>query len=289
MGSTRLAGRGALWVPDARKPTTGAARDRASGVRSDRRVSNPNEAEMDDETKDTSEADQTASAGGAKPQATDADAPADRPRHSRSARPLRPWEALEQLDRQWVDPTPLRDLPEPIAALALTTTDDPFGLGLLGCRLGGVATRGRRGLRRVARGTARGRRHEARAEVPTDGRTRAGGTTLVRRPFGRRVHLRGRWARVPLAADRSDRGVSPLSGRTAPRPRSRQGPRLPIRRPPWTRTHQWRPRSRPSGPTRLTGRRPTPRDADGGRDDAIRRLQRSLARGAPGRAWGPRN
>ena len=98
-------------------------------------------------------------------------------------------------------------------------------LGLPGCHLGGVAARGRRCLRRVARGTARGRRHDARAEVPTDRRTRAGGTTLVRRPFGRRSHLRGRWARVPLPADRSDRGVSPLSGRTAPRPRSRQGPR----------------------------------------------------------------
>ena len=69
---------------------------------------------------------------------TDADAPADLPRHSRSARLLRPWEALEQLDRQWADPTPLRDLPEPIAALALTTTDDPFGWDYLGAISGAL-------------------------------------------------------------------------------------------------------------------------------------------------------
>ena len=97
-----------------------------------------NEAEMDDETKDTGEADQTASAGDAEPQATDADAPADRPRHSSSSRPIRPWEALEQLDRQWADPTPLRDLPEPILALALTTTDDPFGWDYLGAISGAL-------------------------------------------------------------------------------------------------------------------------------------------------------
>ena len=60
---------------------------------------------MDDETKDTGEADQTASAGGAKPQATDADAPADRP----AALPIGATpSALGQPSSSWIGSGPTR-------------------------------------------------------------------------------------------------------------------------------------------------------------------------------------
>ena len=66
------------------------------------------------------------------------DSPADPPRRSRSPRILRPWEALERLDRQWVDPTPI-DQRERAVSLALTTPDDPRGWDYLGAMTGASA------------------------------------------------------------------------------------------------------------------------------------------------------
>lgn len=93
---------------------------------------------MDDETTGDSEADEGAPTGDPEPDPAHAEEPADPPRQSRAARVLRPWEALERLDRQWVDPTPLGKLPGPIAALALTTTDDPLGWDYLGAVTGAL-------------------------------------------------------------------------------------------------------------------------------------------------------
>lgn len=54
----------------------------------------------------------------------------------RTPRILRPWEVIERLDRQWEDRTPLRELPRPIDALALTIPDDPRGWDYLGVLTG---------------------------------------------------------------------------------------------------------------------------------------------------------
>ena len=65
-------------------------------------------------------------------------ASSDRTTPSRSPRVPRPWEALERLDRQWVDLTPLEDLPGPIAALAMTTPEDPAGWDYLTAMTGAL-------------------------------------------------------------------------------------------------------------------------------------------------------
>lgn len=64
--------------------------------------------------------------------------PVNRTPRSRSARVARPWEALERLDRQWVDLTPLEKLPGPVTALAITTFEDPDGWDYLSAMTGAL-------------------------------------------------------------------------------------------------------------------------------------------------------
>jgi hypothetical protein len=47
-----------------------------------------------------------------------------------------PWEALERLDGQWEDRTPIEQLQQPVATLALTTYDDPRGWDYIGALVG---------------------------------------------------------------------------------------------------------------------------------------------------------
>ncbi len=70
--------------------------------------------------------------------------PADRPT---SRRILRPWQAIEILDRQWVEPPPFGKLARSIATLALTVDEDPRAFDYLGALTGASA-------REVARGCA---------------------------------------------------------------------------------------------------------------------------------------
>lgn len=64
--------------------------------------------------------------------------PVHRPPRFRSAQVARPWEALERLDRQWVDPMPLEKLPGPVTALAMTTLEDPEGWDYLTAMTGAL-------------------------------------------------------------------------------------------------------------------------------------------------------
>lgn len=56
-----------------------------------------------------------------------------RPRRPRT---LRPWDALERLDRQWEDRTPLGKSREPVTSLALAVPEDPFAFDYLGTLTG---------------------------------------------------------------------------------------------------------------------------------------------------------
>jgi hypothetical protein len=58
------------------------------------------------------------------------------PRRARRGGTLRPWEALERLDRQWEDPTPLRERTSMVAGLGLTVPEDPEGFDYLGALTG---------------------------------------------------------------------------------------------------------------------------------------------------------
>jgi hypothetical protein len=60
----------------------------------------------------------------------------DRPTRRSGYRESRPWEALERLDRQWADHTPIAQVDGPIATLALTTADDPRGWDYLAALMG---------------------------------------------------------------------------------------------------------------------------------------------------------
>lgn len=64
--------------------------------------------------------------------------PVHRPPRFRSAHVARPWEALERLDRQWVDPTPLEKLAGSVTALAMTTVEDPEGWDYLSAMTGAL-------------------------------------------------------------------------------------------------------------------------------------------------------
>ena len=60
----------------------------------------------------------------------------DLPHGPRRSGIQRPWEALEQLDRQWEDLTPIAGRTGSITALALTTDGDPRGWDYLGALTG---------------------------------------------------------------------------------------------------------------------------------------------------------
>ena len=89
---------------------------------------------MDDQTSPGPEADEPQPTGDEPPSRPDA--PAEALRWPRTPRILRPWEALERLDRQWEDRTPPPQMSGPIAVLALTTGDDPRGWDYLGALTG---------------------------------------------------------------------------------------------------------------------------------------------------------
>ena len=92
-----------------------------------------------DETSAADDSPEKPQPGEPPPQPPTADPPADPPRRWRwPKRILHPWEALERLDRQWVDPTPI-DQRERAITLALTTPDDPRGWDYLGAMTGASA------------------------------------------------------------------------------------------------------------------------------------------------------
>lgn len=60
----------------------------------------------------------------------------DRNPRTRAARVPRPWEALERLDRQWVDSEPLAKRSGRVVTLAMTTSWDPDGWDYLSAMTG---------------------------------------------------------------------------------------------------------------------------------------------------------
>lgn len=94
---------------------------------------------MDELTSPAGDPDERSHATDPEPHSATADAPADPPRRPRSTRVLRPWEALDRLDGQWVDPTPIERLAKGISTLRLTTADDPRGWDYLGAMTGAPA------------------------------------------------------------------------------------------------------------------------------------------------------
>jgi hypothetical protein len=67
--------------------------------------------------------------------------PEQEPPQPRGRRIVRPWEALERLDRQWDDRTPIRER-DGVSSLVLTVPEDPSGfdyLGAMGLSEGEVA------------------------------------------------------------------------------------------------------------------------------------------------------
>jgi hypothetical protein len=54
----------------------------------------------------------------------------------RSGRVLRPTEAIDRLDRQWVDRRPIQERIDELVALVLTTPDDPLGHDYIGLMTG---------------------------------------------------------------------------------------------------------------------------------------------------------
>jgi len=83
---------------------------------------------------------QPSSEPGAEPAPAQTSGPASAPGEPvwrpRGPRILRPWEALKQLDRQWEERTPLRELGRQVSSLTLTTADDPRGWDYLGALTG---------------------------------------------------------------------------------------------------------------------------------------------------------